>query len=111
MYRRAILSGFTDSELTQDQASELFDQVLEQGIFDKRNDGRYGIPIPSMQTWLLNEYWSEKHNRRRKSQTRCQRFSIPREIPKIKIYQRAIDQRGINMLWFEKYTQHINKFV
>jgi len=60
MTRPAIMSGLQDSGLTHDDASELFGQVLEQGIIDKRDDGRYGIPIPSMQTWLLNEYGREK---------------------------------------------------
>jgi len=53
--RPAIMSGLISSGLTHDEAADLFNQALEQGVIDER-DGRYGIPIPSMQTWLLNEY-------------------------------------------------------
>jgi len=52
----AIMSGLMDSGLSHDEADALFHQALEQGIIVFRNDGRYGIPIPSMQTWLLNQY-------------------------------------------------------
>jgi len=49
-----------DSGLSHDEASELFDQVLEQGIIDKRNDGEIRYLNPFHATWLLNEYAKEK---------------------------------------------------
>jgi len=49
-------------EHSEEKAGELFDTILEQGIIDERKGGRYGIPIPSMHTWLLGEYGREKEN-------------------------------------------------
>jgi len=71
MTRPAIMSGLRDSGLNHDKASELFDHLLEREIIDKRDDGRYGIPIPSMQKWLLDEYGQE-------------RIEIPREDVQVK---------------------------
>jgi len=57
--RPAIMSGLIGSGLTHDEADDLFNQALEQGVIDER-DGRYGIPIPSMQSWLLSEYGGDR---------------------------------------------------
>ncbi len=41
---------------SKEEADNLFDKALEQGIIDERDDGDYGIPIPSMHTWLIDAY-------------------------------------------------------
>ncbi len=41
---------------SKEAADNLFKQALEQGIIDKNEDGYYGVPIPSMQTWLIEAY-------------------------------------------------------
>jgi len=46
-------------EYSQKDAEDLFNISLEKGIIDERN-GDYGVPIPSMHTWLLNEYTIER---------------------------------------------------
>jgi len=68
----AIMLGLRDGGLTHDEAFNFFDQVLEQGIIHKRDDGRYGIPIPSMHKWLINEYGRE-------------RIEIPPEDDRVKV--------------------------
>jgi len=45
---------------TEEKADELFDTMLQKGIIDQREDGSYGVPIPSMHTWLVEEYAKEK---------------------------------------------------
>ncbi len=42
-------------EYDSQEAGNLFKKALHQGIIDER-DGRYGVLIPSMQTWLVEEY-------------------------------------------------------
>ncbi len=50
-----IKSSF-EQEYSKEEADSLFDKALKKGIIDERDDGDYGIPIPSMQTWLIEEY-------------------------------------------------------
>jgi len=57
--RVAIIHSLEHSGFTPEDADELFTQALDQGIIDQRKRGRYGIPIPSMHTWLLDEYVKE----------------------------------------------------
>ncbi len=54
-----IKSSFKQ-EYSKEEADHLFDKALEKGIIDERDDGDYGIPIPSMQTWLIEEYGRER---------------------------------------------------
>jgi len=76
--RPDIMSGLMGSGLTHDEAGALFNQALEQGIIDKRDEGRYGIPIPSMQKWFLNEYCPE-------------RIEIPKEDVHVKVKRHSKD--------------------
>ncbi|MCY4232260.1 MAG: ATP-binding protein [Bacteroidetes bacterium] len=45
-----------ENEYTSEVAESLFNKALERGIVDEREDGDYGIPIPSFHTWLVDEY-------------------------------------------------------
>jgi len=54
--RTVIIDGLKQSGLTQKEADDLFTQALEQGIIDKRDSGLYGIPIPSLHSWLVDQY-------------------------------------------------------
>ena len=56
MTKPAITSSLKQSGLTKKEADDLFTQALEQGIIDKRKGENYGIPIPSLHTWLMYEY-------------------------------------------------------
>ncbi len=47
-------------EYSKEEADYLFNKALEKGIIDERDDGDYGIPIPSMQTWLIEEYGRDR---------------------------------------------------
>ena len=47
-------------EYTEEVAEKLFKKALERGIIDEREDGDYGIPIPSMHRWLIDEYIRNK---------------------------------------------------
>ena len=49
-----ILESLTQ-EYGPEKASELFQQALHHGILHKRR-GRYAVPIPSMQDWLVSGY-------------------------------------------------------
>ncbi len=57
--RTSIISILRE-EYPPEVADNLFKQALEQGIIDKRKGGVYGVPIPSMQTWLIEEYGREQ---------------------------------------------------
>ena len=58
--RPPIMSSLKLSGLTQKEADDLFIRALDQGIIDQRKRGRYGIPIPSLQNWLTDEYVTDK---------------------------------------------------
>ena len=49
-----------NQEYSKEEADYLFNKALEKGIIDERDDGDYGIPIPSMQTWLIEEYGRDR---------------------------------------------------
>ena len=59
MERDDIMSAIQE-EYTEEVAEELFKKALERGIIDEREDGDYGIPIPSMHRWLIDEYIRNK---------------------------------------------------
>ena len=50
-----ILSAL-EKKYPPEVAENLFKKALERGIIDEREDGDYGIPIPSFHSWLVNEY-------------------------------------------------------
>ena len=54
--RPAIMSILRQSDLNEEEAGNLFNTALEQGILDHRKGGRYGIPIPSFHSWLVDQY-------------------------------------------------------
>ena len=54
--REAIIATLRKSGLSKKEAKDLFECALDQGILDKRERGRYGIPIPSMHKWLTDNY-------------------------------------------------------
>ncbi len=62
--RPAILDSMKQGGLSQKDADAIFKRALEQGVIDKRERGRYGIPIPSMHTWLVEEYGRDKDKER-----------------------------------------------
>ena len=49
-----------ENEYPPEVAEALFNKVLERGIIDEREDGDYGIPIPSFHSWLVDEYAKDK---------------------------------------------------
>jgi len=54
--RKPIMSRLKQIGLTQKEADDLFTRALDQGMIDHRKRGRYGIPIPSLHRWLIEEY-------------------------------------------------------
>ena len=46
-------------DLGPDEAEDLFNRAWNKGLLDER-DGRYVIPIPSMQDWLVSNYAPEQ---------------------------------------------------
>ena len=56
--RRAIMSSLAQ-DLGPDEAEDLFNRAWNKGLLDER-DGRYVIPIPSMQDWLVSNYAPEQ---------------------------------------------------
>ncbi len=57
---RTSIIAILNEEYPPEVADNFFKQALEQGIIDKRKGGYYGVPIPSMQTWLIEEYGREQ---------------------------------------------------
>jgi hypothetical protein len=47
------------NEYGESKANKLFDRFIEKGILEESGIG-YAVPIPSMHTWLTEEYASEK---------------------------------------------------
>ncbi len=66
-------------EYSKEEADHLFNKALEKGIIDERDDGDYGIPIPSMQTWLIEEYGRDRMELPRGSVSRVKPKSPNRE--------------------------------
>ncbi|MCY4672745.1 MAG: hypothetical protein OXD43_03080 [Bacteroidetes bacterium] len=62
----SITGSAVRSSLTQeygfDEAKELFRRAVSKGIIDGRN-GRYVIPVPSMQDWLVSKYGRDTEKR------------------------------------------------
>ena len=50
-----IMSALQE-EYFQEAAEDLIEIALDRGIIDEREEGDYGIPIPSFHTWLVDEY-------------------------------------------------------
>ena len=46
-------------EFTEAQSGALFESAWEQGLLDQRQ-GRFVIPVPSMQDWLVSNYRREQ---------------------------------------------------
>ncbi len=40
----------------EEKSEKFFDDMLHSGILHKQDGGVYEVPIPSMQTWLIEEY-------------------------------------------------------
>jgi len=58
--RTVIINSLKQIGLAQKEADDLFTQALDKGIIDQRDGGVFGIPIPSMHTWLVDEYAKDK---------------------------------------------------
>ena len=48
--------SFFQSTWNHQQSKELFDMALEKGVFHQKEEGAYVVPIPSMQTWILDRF-------------------------------------------------------
>jgi len=58
-------------EYSQEVAEDLFENALDRGIIDEREDGDYGVPIPSLHRWLVDEYAKGKDWGVTKSPSNC----------------------------------------
>ena len=56
---RSEIVSFLAEDFGAHQAETLFNEALQKGLLGAC-DGRYGIPIPSMHTWLKDEYGRER---------------------------------------------------
>jgi len=54
--QKKIIS-YLSKDFGTDRAADIFDKALQKGLLDGK-DGRFAIPIPSMQTWLTECYAS-----------------------------------------------------
>ena len=59
MKREDIISALT-KEYSEEESGKLFKDALERGIVDERDDGDYGVPIPSFHTWLIDNYGKDR---------------------------------------------------
>ncbi len=48
------------SKYGEEKSKKFFEDVLHSGIISQKSGGVYGVPIPSMQTWLIEEYGREQ---------------------------------------------------
>ncbi len=44
----------------EEKSKKFFEDMLHSGILHKQDGGVYGVPIPSMQTWLIEEYGRDR---------------------------------------------------
>ena len=44
----------------EEKSEKFFEDILHSGILSHKPGGVYGVPIPSMQTWLIEEYGREQ---------------------------------------------------
>jgi len=54
-----IMFAFKEKYSVEDTC-KFFENTLHRGILDERQDGDYGIPIPSLHAWLVDEYARNK---------------------------------------------------
>jgi len=73
----------------KEKAEKFFNDLLHSGILHKQDGGVYRIPIPSMQTWLLNEYGAE-------------RIEIPREDARAKVKRQSRDDENGLSKWSQE---------
>ncbi len=59
-FEKENLMAILDAKYGQEPASKFFNDLLHSGILHKQDGGVYGIPIPSMQTWLIEEYGRDR---------------------------------------------------
>ncbi len=59
-FEKEDLMALLDAKYAPKPASKFFDDLLHSGILHKQDGGVYGIPIPSMQTWLIEEYGRDR---------------------------------------------------
>jgi len=57
--RREVVNALC-KEYPEEVAVAKFMQALQQGILNEREDGLYGIPIPSLHWWLVEKYANGK---------------------------------------------------
>ncbi|MCY4171592.1 MAG: hypothetical protein OXF08_08355 [Bacteroidetes bacterium] len=57
--RREVVNALS-KEYPEEVAMAKFMQALQQGILNEREDGLYGIPIPSLHWWLVEKYANGK---------------------------------------------------
>ncbi len=60
-FEKEDLMAILDAKYGQEPASKFFNDLLHSGILHKQDGGVYGVPIPSMQTWLIEEYGKERN--------------------------------------------------
>ena len=44
-----------------EEAARAFDTALYAGVIAERTDGRFEIPVPSMERWLVEQYAGQAH--------------------------------------------------
>ncbi len=59
-FEKENLMAVLDAKYGQEPASKFFNDLLHSGILHKQDGGVYGVPIPSMQTWLIEEYGRDR---------------------------------------------------
>jgi len=59
MEHEDIISALA-KEYSEEESGKLFKEALEREIIDERDDGDYGVPIPSFHTWLIDSYGKDR---------------------------------------------------
>ncbi|MCY4298621.1 MAG: ATP-binding protein [Flavobacteriaceae bacterium] len=62
MKRRDIICSFK-KEFPTEKSEDLFERVVEKGVFHRIDDGRYIVPVPSMKHWLMSHQWNIKEEK------------------------------------------------
>ncbi len=83
-----LIAAFSSSG-TPEVAPDVLRRALHKGVVVKRGDGRFEIPIPSMHTWLVQEYADPA--RTLPPMSRADETPAPQQQP-----QRAAPGRGDN---------------
>ncbi|MCY4266724.1 MAG: hypothetical protein OXC67_02415 [Flavobacteriaceae bacterium] len=54
-----FINYFNDHNVIKNPKS-FFNELVQRGVFHKQKDGSYSVPMPSMRTWMIEQFGNIK---------------------------------------------------